>query len=546
MNGALLRAWRQPLSLALLLIACQPNTRAASAPAAAAPLASSPPPRSPAPAPSPELQARSAMFQRLVRDIRAYHVFPEAWSEQDWSADVPRLERMVLDAPDRATLLIALSRVSGSLRDGHLGFIPTGGWPSTGIAVLPIGLFQTGSALEPAFIVRRAAPETGLAVGDQLVSYDGIEVSHLLDHFRFELDRASPGARATRLTELLQWRRTETHPGVMGSSVALRVQREGQLVDATLAFAPNAPPPPTSTPDGPVCRGPRRDYGPDYLLVEASPRVCLYRGLDAQHRPYPIVRHVSFLYNAPDGIDHEAIQADHELVRRFLADTPHLAGLFLDLRDNNGGHHADLFLPWYLPQPYAGSQRWIRLHPDLDDRLRLAQALWNTAAADEYVRRAARGDTWWVAPFDCAPSECPPQTDALLTRAPIALWVGPSCLSSCDNFVYIWTQQHRGPTVGAPAAAMATSNRYPIEVRLDDEPLGDLTVALSGTRASEQSPWLEGNPAPVDHPVEPSWPESGYAQRMVEVSIEALGTARASRTQSHERASKRAARPPLR
>jgi hypothetical protein len=241
-----------------------------------------------------------------------------------------------------------------------------------------------------------------------------------------------------------------------------------------------------------------------------------------------MVRHTNFFYSSKGAIDYATIQQDHELVRAFLAATPHLAGVLLDLRDNGGGHHPDLFLPWYLAGPYPRTVRWVRLHRQLSDRARLAQALWSSVAAEEYVRRAAIGEKWWVQDFECDATECPPMPNALVTKAPIAVLVGSSCRSSCDTFVNIWSERHAGPTIGEPAAAMLTSNRYPLDVRLGDESLGQLTVALSGVRATEHDAWREGNAGPVDEPVERSWPAVDYEQKMIDAAIRALERARPS------------------
>jgi hypothetical protein len=468
-----------------------------------------------------EQRARRAMFEQLVADIRAYHLFPDAWPQERWAAELPALEREVTAAVDRSALRVALSHVADSLRDGHLAFTPAGGWADPGIAVLPVSFFQTGSALAPRFFVEKAAPDTGLAVGDELVRYDGIEAAALLAHFAPELDRASPAARAARLTELLQWRRTETHPGILGSPVTLRVKRGDELVDAAAVFKPNLPPPDPNS-DPPVCPARQRDYGAGYELARVGEHVCLYRGVSARTRRYPLVRHTAFFYGSEARIDHTAIEQDHELVKAFLGATPHLAGVLLDLRDNAGGHHPDLFLPWYLAGPYPRTVRWVRLHRQLTDRARLMQALWNSVAAEEYVSRAATGEKWWVQAFECDATECPPMPNALVTKVPIAVLVGPRCKSSCDTFVHVWSERHAGPTIGEPAAAMLTSNRYPLDVRLGDESLGQLTVALSGVRATEHDAWLEGNPRPVDEPVEPSWPTADYEQKMIDTAIGAL------------------------
>src|SRR6187399_2458114 len=61
--------------------------------------------------PSEQL-ARREMFERLVADIRAYHLFPDAWPEERWVAELPALQRAVTGAVDRAALLVALSHMA--------------------------------------------------------------------------------------------------------------------------------------------------------------------------------------------------------------------------------------------------------------------------------------------------------------------------------------------------------------------------------------------------------------------------------------------------
>lgn len=69
---------------------------------------------------------------------------------------------------------------------------------------------------------------------------------------------------------------------------------------------------------------------------------------------------------------------------------------------------------------------------------------------------------------------------------------------------------------------MYTSLRYPLEVRLGEEPLGDLTIALCGLRFGAEEPWLEGRPLPIDHVVEPGWTDATYRQELLRVAVTAL------------------------
>lgn len=496
------------------LAACQAQTTAGAVASREVPTAAPSNPASDAP------EDVRATFERLVADIRAYHLFSSAWPEERWLAELPALESEVMAARNRLELLVALSHVGNSLRDGHLAFTPRNGWSEAGIAVLPVSFFQAGSPLSPRFFVQQAEPGTQLMVGDELITYDGDRTDELLERFRLSIDQSSAGARAQRLTELLAWRWTRVNPGILGSTVEARVQRGESVVTASLAFHPNGPPP-TSTNEKPECAAPWRSYGALYELDRASGRLCLYKSTESGFSSYPIVRHVGFLYGERE-INYAQLRRDREMLRDFLLESPALAGVLLDVRDNEGGHHADLFLPWYLSEPFEASTEWVSLEADLNDRNRLYQALRSWPSVDEYLRRASAGHRWWVRPFRCDAAECPPQSGGPVTDVPMALLVGPRCKSSCDYFFDIWTQRRAGPTVGTPPAAMLTSIRYPLPVSLGREVLGDLTVALSGTRASEEDPWHEGLSPAVDHPVDPAWPASKYERTIIETAIAAL------------------------
>jgi hypothetical protein len=168
----------------------------------------------------------------------------------------------------------------------------------------------------------------------------------------------------------------------------------------------------------------------------------------------------------------------------------------------------------------------VHLHPELTDRARLERALRHDAAVDEYLRRAAKSETWWVRPFDCASGDCQRsetrQRRGRVTAAPITVLLGPGCRSSCDTFAAIWTRERFGPTIGTAPAAMYTSLRYPLAVELGDEPLGDFSIALCGLRFEDGEPWLEGRPLPVGSVVEPTWPKRDYEAKVLQTAVKAL------------------------
>ncbi|MBX3271495.1 MAG: hypothetical protein KF729_14615 [Sandaracinaceae bacterium] len=519
--------------LALLALGC-----GGSAPAPVAePIVAAPAPAEPA-APD-EASLRRAMLDRLLADIRRYHVFSEHWPRETWeSDDVPRLTREVLDAPDSEALSRALLHVAHSLRDGHLTFLPAHP-ASRGIITLPLGFVAVGGGSTPRFVVDRADPSTGLAAGDELVTYDGRSASELSERFRYDLRAGPESVRAAQLANVLQWRQREHWASLDGAAVPLVARRaDGTTVETTVRFAPYAGEAGATdldtfrVADEPVCDETRaRDYGP-YRLVAVGARVCLYRASEGAFARFPLVRHHSFAYSARSGADREdqyrLLQVDHDLVRDFLARTPRLAGVILDLRDNAGGNNAAIFLDWYGREPYVGGTTEIRLHPELRDRGRLEVALYRGSAVDEYLRRAAAGERWWVRADRCNTADCPEEIRHSpahrVTRAPIAALVGPGCVSACDDFARLFAASGAGPVIGTTPASALTAHRYPLEVVLGEEVLGHLLVAISRHRFGREGPWLEGRPHDVDRVIEPSWPLADYERAVREAALDALST----------------------
>lgn len=482
-----------------------------------------------APQPSAqEIELRRQMFERLVNEIRKYHVFSSVWPEAEWAKDLPALEREVLEAPERNGLLLALCHMSNHLRDGHLNFspCPRAKGPTERLW-LPLAFALAGSYEAPQFIVTQAERASGVAPGDVLFSYAGVPSEGLLEHFRFELRGAYVGARLEQLTDLLRSRYSFGQQGLAGTGVTVAVRHGTGLVSAQAHFAAPEPqfavagPPLVSAPSPPVCPARARDYGGEYQLVDVGAHVCLYRAARAPFEPYPIVRQLSFLYKSGE------LAADHARVQAFLAQAPRVAGVLLDLRDNFGGMAADYFLPWYSSGSYRGAKEWVHLRGELDDRGRLRRVLRSNAAVDEYLRRAAGGNGWWVRPFDCEHGDCErarARARHPVTAAPVALLLGPGCRSSCDMFAAIWTRERFGPTVGAPPGAMYTSLRYPLTVALGDELLGDFEIALCGLRLEDDEPWLEGRPLHLDAFVEPRWPERSYDSLLLRAAVRALSS----------------------
>jgi hypothetical protein len=464
-----------------------------------------------------EVALRHQMFAGLVSDIRKYHVFSSVWPETEWERELPVLEREVSNAPGRGGLLLALRHVSNSLRDGHLAFSPSSSDETEERVTLPVTFASAGDAEHPWFAASRSDRRSGASLGDFLLSYDGVPREKLLEHFRFELNAGTPAARVDQLGRFLQSRSTlGLAPDGMRVSTTLR--HGAHVVSAELEFQRPAPSLEAEAVQGhAACPAAAHEYDAAYELVEAGIHVCLYRASRGPFAAYPIIRHGSFLY------DRAQLAAERDRVQGFLAATPNIAGVVLDLRHNGGGIAADYILPWYASGAYRGLTEWVHLHPELEDRTRLRKALRSDAAVDEYLRRARNGDHWWVRPFDCGPEPCAsPQTQRVVGTAPVALLLGPGCRSACDTFAAIWTREGFGPTIGSAPAAMYTSLRYPLELALGDEPLGDFTIALCGLRFDASDPWLEGQALTVGSVVERAWPYAGYGEKVLRAAVQAL------------------------
>jgi hypothetical protein len=460
-----------------------------------------------------EVQFRSQMFAQLVTRMRQYHVFSDVWPEAAWERELPALEREVLEATDRAALLRALHHLGNSLRDAHLSFKPRAQSRSPAQA-LAVGFTRIGDAREPRFVAVRADAFSGVSPGDVLLEYDGVQTAELLTRHRFDLTYGTAAGRADQLARLLGSGELVRGQPAYSVRVPLRVQHGEQVISTAIGLD-QAP----LRAAAQRCPAPDPGYGHSYELVDVGAHVCLYRASEAPFSAHPIVRQLSFMYALAE------MPSDRERIAAFLATEPKPAGVVLDLRENRGGNSPEYFLDWYAPGPYRSTSEWIALHPELTDRAPLKAALRNDAAVDEYLRRTAAGERWWVRAFDCGERDCAAtrirQPEHGVTRAPIALLLGTGCHSACDQFAAIWIDRHFGPTIGVAPTAMYTSLRFPLQVELADEPLGELSVAFCGLRFEGEA-WLEGRELSLDRVVEPSWPADAYAGRVVEVAVDAL------------------------
>jgi hypothetical protein len=475
--------------------------------------------------------AKLALFDELVARIRRHHQFAApafANLGRDWDDDVAELRKRMAAGETEAHVLRTLDELQNSLLDLHLPFESAGDPRSV---ALPIAF-----AVEPVagperfrLYVARVGPELGDRVqpGDILASLDGIDVPTLLREHRFSNAFNQPRAAAEAIASHLVRRRYAYWPELDDEPVAVRVmpRKGGDPLDITLRWAM-----PDERRDGAAslelaCDGvPPRDYGP-YELAAVGARVCIYTSRAKSHARYPIVRAHSFFYEDQERL----VRLDHHLIRDTLAALPRVDGVLVDLRDNHGGNDPHTFLDWWAPQPYDNisvslplDAELARLEGDMLDRI-----LWSSTVAQQYRDRQKRGDSSWEFPFLCSNERCDDGARRTpkhpVTRAPVALLVGPQCISSCDTFALVFASNRFGPLVGAPTAAAYTVVRLPIEAKTNDgRSLGTLQVALSRSRIGE-GPWIEGVPLPLDVPLERTFENrETFDRSLVDAGIQAL------------------------
>jgi hypothetical protein len=178
-----------------------------------------------------EVELRRAMFERLIGEIRRSHVFSSAWPESEWERHIPALWREVSSATSRVSLWRALRHLSNSLRDGHLRFTPAGTDELRERVRLPFELVNAGSSAHPRLMISRSERTREIGPGDELLTYDGVPSTKLLEHFQFELNASTPGARLDQLLGFLQSRFAAEQAA--GTVVGLTLQHGARRVSGS-------------------------------------------------------------------------------------------------------------------------------------------------------------------------------------------------------------------------------------------------------------------------------------------------------------------------
>ncbi len=458
---------------------------------------------------------RRELFDALVRDVRAHHVFADATPKnlgRKWEDDLPELEREMLAAKTERALVVALTHFGNALHDGHCQYEPESRGKTIALGVRADFEWRGD---QPFFYLARvddAVAKTIAAPGDPIRSVDGVAVGELVTRYMNVSHQNNLRGVARDVAEFLT-RRTESNATTNEGDASTWVVGDGKTL--TLRWSK-----PTSHDeadefaiayDAPWCSTlPARDYGP-YEVTARGMNFCIYASQVEPYKSHPILRQFSFLYifsgRGDLGQAEYRVRVDHDVIARELA---RLApkGLLVDLRDNGGGNNPNWFMDWFANGSWVDRFVATRLSADFDTKEKLEKA--GVGHAADYLKElAARAPDQAFTkprPFFCKHGDCAwdnRYTPAhRVTTAPIALLVGSRCTSSCDSIAGVFAENHFGPLVGEPTAAAFTTTRIERPVTVRGKPFGTISLAFTRDISGVTHEPVEGVPIALDMLVE--------------------------------------------
>lgn len=477
---------------------------------------------------------RRALFEELVKDVRAHHVFAEQTPKnlgRAWQDDLPALEREFLAARTERELVIALGHFGNALHDGHCQYEPESRGKTIALGIRADVEWRDGN---PFFYVARVddAAKMLASPGDAIRSVDGVAVSDFISRYTFVSHQNNVRGVARDVAEFLT-RRNESNATTNegdsstwvvgdGKSLTLRWSKPTSRDEADEFEVPY---------DRPWCSTlPARDYGP-YEVTARGLNFCIYASQVEPYKSHPILRQFSFLYTIGNGDlaqDEYRVRVDHDVIAHELA---RLApkGVLVDLRDNGGGNNPNWFMDWFASGSYVDRFVETRLSGDFDTKEKLEKA--GVGHVADYLKQlAARAPDQTFTkprPFFCKHGDCTWDNRYTpthrVTSAPIALLVGSRCVSSCDSIAALFAENHFGPLVGEPTAAAFTTTRIDQPVTVHGKPFGKVALAFTRDLGGTTREPVEAVPIRIDVPVERTFANrETYDRLLVDTAIKTL------------------------
>jgi hypothetical protein len=497
-----------------------------------APEAPRPPPAS-ASASVPARLDNRAIFGRLVADVRRLHVFAPQTEKnlgRKWEDELAALGAEFERADTREKLSVAVEHFVNSLRNPHCWYEPAAERDHFTLGFDVNMEWKNGAPIFRVWTIDDASLRSSLKEGDVVVSVDGVPASSLVTvhslvsrannrrgiarDIGLWLSHRSSWRSATSLGQTSEWVLAGQNGTTKTVQLVWKEEHDTLASDFAVDYEKTG------------CAGlwPRR-YGNGYELAFSGAKYCIYASKRAPFRDYPIVRHFSFSY-----YDNHWSIAPVWLVnsdqRNLSAQLASLApkGIVLDLRDNNGGNNPNWFLDWWAPVGWTDNRVLIRLDDELRDpaaRRRAGASLgdgaqgWYQAQLDG---RAKGQELTAPRPFFCKPGP-PSDPDAMscawdnryvashrVTTAPVALLVGPGCVSSCDSVALAFDENDFGPLVGEPTAAGYTTSRMKLFVKdASGAAIGALRIAISKEQSGRTGKDIEAVPLHLDYAIDRTW-----------------------------------------
>jgi hypothetical protein len=467
--------------------------------------------------------ARGLAFDTLVDDIKRLHVFTPRTSEnlgRKWEDELPALRKEALKADTAPKLAVAFTHLANALHNPHVSYSP----PQRLTSV------TNGVKLETEWSEGRvrfyvAKPVGGLNAGDILLSADGEDGAQLLERHANESNMNQWRGIARGVA---RWLTTRAVMPEGGKSVwVVQDRNSGGPRTVEIGWTGDLPGGGATEQkldyEGDTCAGlPDRGYG---KIIARGQNLCVYAGKPG----YPVVRHFSFNYGGGslDAMQH-SVRAEHENLVRALGTLGNLKGLIVDLRDNSGGNNPNWILDWYAPAPYV--DRFVRVKlPAAKDEAKVLQLLGNGRWVTGYraaLKARQPGDDF--APprtFFCKDDDCAwdnrYEPAHPVTKAPVALLVGPGCVSSCDSVAFTFKENDFGPLIGEPTASAYTTQRLTWPVTLQSgQAFGSIALAFSDEVSGKTHLSIESVPLEPTKLIEPTFETAAtYDGLLVDAAI---------------------------